>query len=100
MEGQSRNMSFGDGDQQGKYRKYLAEFKQVRDYLSIHTATATMVAVALDIYRPNLCRHKKDLQDAGVLWVTHKGICQITGYKADYLACNPDLTEGGADGKE
>ena len=93
-------MSCRGGDQKGKYRNYIAEYKLVRAYLSIHNATATMVSVALDIYRPNLCRHKKELQDAGVLWVTHKGTCKVTGFKADYLTCNPELIKGGVDGKE
>lgn len=95
MTDQNRNFA---GQQQGKYRNYNEELKQVREYLTKHNATATMCAVALDIYRPNLCRQKRELEDRGCLIVTHKGFCKITGYRAAYLSCNPDIINEGNDG--
>jgi hypothetical protein len=98
MEDQNRNMLNGDGDQHSKYRNYNEELKQVREYLTKHNATATMVSVALNIYRPNLCRQKRELEDAEVLIVTHRGRCKITGCRADYLSCNPEIVKGGTNG--
>ncbi len=71
------------------YNSFEAELKKVKEYLTIHTVTSTMCAVALNIYRPSLCRHKRTLEDAGELVVTHNGVCEITGFHADYLSCNP-----------
>lgn len=91
-----------DGGQQGKYnyKNQETELKQVREYLTKHNATSTMTATALNIYRPNLTRYKMMLQDEGVLFVTHNDRCKETGYKADYLSCNPELKKGGADGSK
>lgn len=79
-----------DGDQQGKYNQFKSELLRVRAYLAEHNASATMTAFALNIYRPNLCRHKHELQQSGVLAVTHRGRCSATGFKADYLTCDPE----------
>lgn len=96
MKDQNRN-AFADGDQQGKYnyKNQDTELKQVKEYLSKNNATATMVATALNIYRPNLTRYKTMLQNEGVLVVTHNDYCKETRYKADYLSCDPDLVKKG-----
>ena len=67
------------------------EFNRVFIYLQKHTATASMVAAALNIYRPNVCRHKRKLEKAGRLAETKKGVCQFTKHRAAYLTTNPDL---------
>ncbi len=97
MRDQNRNMPNGDGDQQGKYNynNQKTELLQVRAYLTDHNATSTMVATALNIYRPNLTRYKNMLQEAGVLVVTHNARCKETGCYADYLTCDPELIKGG-----
>lgn|GEM_PF-3343309 len=79
------------GRGQDKYNQFSVEKTAVKEYLTNHIATATMVAVALDIYRPNLCRYKSMLQEEGVLVVTHNGICKETGFPADYLSCDPEI---------
>ena len=78
-----------------------AELKRVREYLMTHNSTATMVATALNIYRPNLAvinegltRYKQMLQDAGALVVTHKDYCKETGRLVCYLSCDPDKVKG------
>lgn len=76
---------------QDKYRNFRREIQLVREYLSNKVATATMVAVALNIYRPNLCRYKAMLEEAGQLCVVRLGICKETGFRAQYLTTNPDL---------
>lgn len=67
------------------------ELQRIFIYLQRHTATASMVAAALRIYRPNICRYKRKLEKAGHLAETRKGICRITKHPAKYLSTNPDL---------
>jgi hypothetical protein len=67
------------------------ELYQVFNYLNQYTATSTMVATALNIHRPNLCRYKRLLEKAGYLTETQKGICKITGHRAAFLTTNPAL---------
>jgi len=82
------------------YNNFDAELKQIKAYLLNHNASASMVAAALKIYRPSLCRHKRTLESNGVLKVTHKGICKITGRKVQYLSCDPQKVKGAIDGQE
>lgn len=67
------------------------ELKAVWEYLQDKVATQTQVAVALNIYRPNLCRRKRTLEKIGELAVVKKGICPITKHKAGFITTNPDL---------
>lgn len=67
------------------------ELHAVFEYLQTRTATATMTATALGIYRPNLCRWKRCLQKAGLLAEVKKGPCVITKCRAAYLSTNPEL---------
>ena len=67
------------------------ELQAVYDYLQNNTDTATMAAVALNIYRPNLCRRKRTLQKAGHLIEIKKGICPVTKHLAAFLSTNPAL---------
>ncbi len=81
-------------DSNAKIRKnkahdYIRDTKAVYDYLKKNTATATMVAVALNIYRPNLCRIKRALEISGLLWETHRSICTVTRQRASYLTTDP-----------
>lgn len=59
------------------------------DYLKTHIATASMVAEATGIYQKNICRFKRSLQKAGLLWEVKKKTCEITGFKAWYLTTDP-----------
>lgn len=81
----------GAGMHKYNYNNQATEIKQVEAYLIDHTATSTMVATALHIYRPNLTRYKNMLQETGKLVVTHNAKCKETGYRADYLSCNLEL---------
>jgi aminopeptidase-like protein len=67
------------------------ELQAVYEYLQTNIATATQVAVALNIYRPNLCRRKRKLETVGKLAVIKKGICPITKHTAALLTTNPAL---------
>lgn len=81
-----------------KYSKYPLEIKAVREYLTTNTATATMTAQALDIYRPNLSRIKRKLEKKGLLKEVRIGICKVTGFRAAYLSTDPNLLKGGTNG--
>jgi len=74
-----------------KYKNFEAEVKQVQNYLSHNIGTQTMAAVALDIYRPNLCRHVAKLRKQNLVAVVTKSKCRITGFVAEYLTCNQEL---------
>jgi hypothetical protein len=65
----------------------VSELKRFKLYLKYNNATATMVAKALNIYRPNACRYKRYLEINGLLTTTHFGICKVTGKNAAYLSC-------------
>ena len=67
------------------------ELQAVYEYLQNNTATATMAAVALNIYRPSLCRRKRTLQKAGYLIEVKIGYCPITKHRAAFLSTNPAL---------
>lgn len=67
------------------------ELKAVWEYLQVNVATQTQVAVALNIYRPNLCRRKRTLQKNGELAVVKKGICPITKHRAEFITTNKEL---------
>lgn len=67
------------------------ELKAVYDYLRKQPATATQVATALSIYRPNLCRRKRTLEKADKLRQLKKVICPITKHPAWQLTCDPAL---------
>ena len=68
------------------------ELHAVFEYLKVNTATATQVAVALNIYRPNLSRRKRVLEIAGNLAVVKKGFCPITKrWGVQILTTNPAL---------
>ncbi len=60
-------------------------------YLSKHVATASMVSDATGIYQKNICRYKSDLEKRGLLKEIEKKPCMITGFKAWFITCNPDL---------
>lgn len=94
-----------------KYDKRGEEYRQFMAYLRRNTATSTMVATALGIYRPSTCRFKRWAEKAGQLWEVCKGVCAVTGYRASYLTTDPDKApanpqtslfdgmEGGGNGK-
>jgi Cdc6-like AAA superfamily ATPase len=60
-------------------------------YLQNHIATNSMVSKALNIPQKNLCRYKRTLEDAGLLFEVYKGICKLTKFRATYLTTNKVL---------
>src|SRR5688572_4894990 len=74
-----------------KDKDFRSETMQMCEFLKNSPATAAEVSIRLGIWRPNVCRHKRDLQKAGKLVELKKGICPITGFKAAFLTCDPDI---------
>lgn len=58
-------------------------------YLKNNVATASMVTEATGVPQKNICRFKRDLEQAGQLWEVNKTYCQKTGFKAWYLTTDP-----------
>lgn len=60
-------------------------------YLKNHIATNSMASKATGIPQKNLCRYKREFQEAGVLFEVYKGICKLTKFRATYLTTNKEL---------
>lgn len=90
----------GKQSHKGKRTNKPNQLKAVRTYLTKSVATSAMVADALNIRVPNVCRHKRQLEKSGQLIVLiRKGICKHTKHRADYLTCNPEKMKGGIECK-
>lgn len=70
---------------QSEVNTHFNQLQTIFQYLKEHEATASMVADATGIYQKNICRYKRDLEQAGHLWETIKTTCKKTGFKAWYL---------------
>lgn len=68
-----------------KDTKFNSQLQTIFHYLKEHVATASMVSDATAIPQKNICRYKRDLEQAGLLWEIEKKDCQLTGFKAWYL---------------
>ena len=74
----------------GKDKHFKNQLQTIFQYLQKHTATASMVSAATGIPQKNICRYKRDLENAGRLWEIEKKQCKHTGFKAWYLTTNPE----------
>lgn len=70
---------------QPKDNKFRNELKIFAAYLKGNVVTCSMASEALHIPQKNLCRYKRTLQKADLLWVTKKAHCKITGFIAQWL---------------
>jgi hypothetical protein len=75
--------------EQGKNTPKHSQLQTIFQYLQTHTATASMVANATNIYQKNICRYKADLSKKNLIWELEKKPCEITGFKAHYLTTDP-----------
>lgn len=64
---------------------FTSQLQTIFHYLKENIATASMVSDATGIPQKNICRYKRDLEQAGRLWEIEKKDCQLTGFKAWYL---------------
>jgi predicted transcriptional regulator len=60
--------------------------------LQDNVLTASMLSSITDIPQKNICRYKRDLEKAGMLWEVKKTVCKKTGFKAWYLTTNPTFS--------
>lgn len=74
---------------QDEGNKHFNQLQTIFQYLQKHVATASMVSDATGIYQKNICRYKRDLEKAGLLFEVEKRTCQQTGFKAWYLTTDP-----------
>jgi hypothetical protein len=65
------------------------QLQTIFSYLQDHIATGSMVSNETGVPRRSICRYKRELERAGLLWETDKTMCEITGYKAWYLTTDP-----------
>lgn len=70
---------------------FLNQQRQYFLYLNNHIATNSMASKATGIPQKNLCRYKREFQDAGLLFEVYKGICKHTKHRASYLTTNKAL---------
>ncbi len=77
--------------EQSKDTYFVNQTKVYFQYLQNHIATNSMASKALNIPQKNLCRYKRELQDAGLLFEVSKGICKLTNFRATYLTTNKEL---------
>jgi len=66
-----------------------SQLQTIFHYLQEHIATGSMVSYQTGIPRRSICRYKRELEKAGLLWETDKTRCEITGFKAWYLTTDP-----------
>ena len=76
---------------QAKNTNYSSELKTIFHYLKQNTATASMISLATNIPHKNICRYKRDLENAGLLKEVEKKRCEKTTFKAWYLTTNLNL---------
>lgn len=75
---------------QVKDNTHLNQLQTIFEYLKKNIATASMVSNATKIPQKNICRYKRDLEQAGRLWELYKDNCKLTGFKAWFLTTDPD----------
>lgn len=63
------------------------------EYLLINTVTASQVEAATGIKQKNVCRYKRVLEKANLLWEFKEIRCPITGHWAWTLTTDPNKVE-------
>ncbi len=70
---------------------YENEIQILFDFSQNNVCSATMATAATGIVQKNICRHKRDLEKMGLLYVVDHRKCSVTGFKVDFITCNPSL---------
>jgi hypothetical protein len=76
--------------EQSEGKEVLNQVQTIFQYLHKNIATASMVSFYTGIPQKNICRYKRDMEKAGLLWEVRKAYCNLTGFKAWYLTTNKD----------
>jgi hypothetical protein len=80
-----------DNNPRRQFKRINAEREIVRTYLSNKIESANMASQALNITRPNMCRHIRKLQKSKLLFIAGMGICKVTGRKVYFVTCISNL---------
>ncbi|NVK04980.1 MAG: hypothetical protein HWD92_09155 [Flavobacteriia bacterium] len=64
--------------------------QRVFTFFKENTATASMAERATGVHHKNICRIKRKLEKAGLLWQVCRGRCMRTGHYAFYLTTDPN----------
>lgn len=83
-------------DSYSKDTSRRTQLKTIFQYLNDHIATASMTELATGVHQKCICRYKRDLEKAGLLWEVKKDFCKRTGFKAWYLTTNPEKAPNGS----
>jgi len=70
---------------------FIAQKKQVFEYLMDKIATASMVASSLGIPQKNITRYKRELEESGLLKEVKEDQCKITRRLAWYITTDKNL---------
>ena len=66
------------------------QLQKVYNYLMNNVATASMVEKALGVHQKCITWYKRELEKSGRLFEVYKAKCEVTGFQASYLSCNPE----------
>jgi hypothetical protein len=92
----NKNVNTSNRFSQNADNTFCTQLKIVYHILLDKVATASMVERLTGIHQKNICRYKRSLEKAGLLWQVKKDYCKITGFKAWYLTTNPDKVDNDA----
>jgi hypothetical protein len=70
------------------------QLQTIFHYLQEHIATNSMISATTGIPKTNICKYKRNLEQAGKLWEVEKKTCEETGNKAWYLTTDPNKAPG------
>ena len=84
------NTNYPQHFRQDKDTSQFNQLQTIFHFLKENTATASMISEVTGVPQKNICRYKRDLEKAGLLWEVKKSYCQKTGFQAWYLTTNPE----------
>lgn len=68
-----------------KGNNWVNQQQNIFEFLQKNVAPALMITAATGVPQKNICRYKRDLEQAGSLWEIVKTTCNETGFKVWYL---------------
>ena len=77
-------------NEHGKGSDFKSQLQILVEYLRKCVATASMVTEQTGDPQKNICRYKRALEKAGLLWKVERKPCIVTRYRAWYLTTDPD----------
>jgi hypothetical protein len=89
----TQKKSHPDKVKQSKDNFITRQTVTIFEYWYNNIATASMASKATGIPQKNICRYKRDLEKAGLLFEIKKATCAHTGFRAWYITTNKQLAE-------